>query len=339
MKRKYQFTPLKNEIIYIESGHSDFIDCFIKQNLEVVISKFKEKNLDFVYIPNIIDYYNNQDCIELIQYIKPDISESHIDNIKNLLTSEDILKKLHYLIYGTSDRIQWVNAGLLHYNRGRFYYNELSGNNNLEIWHEIDKYLNPTKGILSINSLKVACSIVKFESNDADNNFPTEARQLIKEIQERVERLKQIGIREFILKELFSIDEVKLSRLLITKDYRILLIDYNNLEIKMSPLPKAIYFLFLRHPEGIMFKELPDYKYELRDIYLKISNREDIDAINNSILEVVNPTKNSINEKCSRIREAFIKHFDESIAENYFITGNRATPKMITLDRALIFEE
>ena len=37
-----------------------------------------------------------------------------------------------------------------------------------------------------------------------------------------------------------------------------------------------------------------------------------------SIDDVSEPTKNAVNEKCSRISEAFIKHFDESLAQNYF---------------------
>ena len=48
-----------------------------------------------------------------------------------------------------------------------------------------------------------------------------------------------------------------------------------------------------------------------------------------SINDVTDPTKNAINEKCSRIREAFVKHFDEQIAKNYFITGTRSEPKKI----------
>ena len=55
-----------------------------------------------------------------------------------------------------------------------------------------------------------------------------------------------------------------------------------------------------------------------------------------SINDVTDPTKNAINEKCSRIREAFVKHFDEQIAKNYFITGTRSEPKKIILPRDLI---
>ena len=127
-----------------------------------------------------------------------------------------------------------------------------------------------------------------------------------------------------------------LSRLHISYDYRIFLTDYNNLEIKMTPLPKALFLLFLRHPEGIVFKCLPDYREELKEIYLKMKPAGWTSAVEQSIDALTDPFGNSINEKCARIREAFVRHFAEHLAENYFITGKRGEPKKITLPRELV---
>jgi hypothetical protein len=104
----------------------------------------------------------------------------------------------------------------------------------------------------------------------------------------------------------------------------------------MTPLPKAVYFLFLKYPKGILFKHLPDYRDELMKIYKHVSNREKLSDMKKSIDDVVDPTKNAINEKCSRIREAFVRNFDESLAQNYFITGERSECKKIILDRQLV---
>jgi hypothetical protein len=78
------------------------------------------------------------------------------------------------------------------------------------------------------------------------------------------------------------------------------------------------------------------YKEELERIYLTISDREDVGDMEKSILDMTDPTKNSINEKCSRIREAFVAKFDESLASKYFVTGKRGEPKVIALDRNLV---
>ena len=104
----------------------------------------------------------------------------------------------------------------------------------------------------------------------------------------------------------------------------------------MSPLPKAVYLLFLKHPEGIVFKQLRNYHDELLDIYKQISNRVIESNIESNIRDITDPTKNSINEKCTRIREAFLKQFDTVYAQHYYITGKKGEPKRITLPRELV---
>ena len=131
----------------------------------------------------------------------------------------------------------------------------------------------------------------------------------------------------------------KLSKLVITKKHEIILPDYNNMVIKMEPLVKAIFFLFLKHPEGIIFKHLPDYRQELIDIYKNLRPLGMSDRALQSIEDVTNPFLNSINEKCARIRAAFINKFDEHLAKNYFITGERGEAKKISLPRELVVWE
>lgn len=61
--------------------------------------------------------------------------------------------------------------------------------------------------------------------------------------------------------------------MVITENYDIILPDYHNMTIKMEPLVKAVYILFLRHEEGILFKCLSDYREELYDIYVDIRKK------------------------------------------------------------------
>jgi len=131
----------------------------------------------------------------------------------------------------------------------------------------------------------------------------------------------------------------RLSRLVITKDFRLLLPDYNHMEIKMEPLTKAVYLLFLNHPEGIVFKDLPSYRNELAEIYGKLRPGGLSERALQSIEDVTNPLLNSINEKCARIRSAFIKEFDEGLAKDYLVTGERGEAKKITLPRNLVIWE
>jgi hypothetical protein len=140
------------------------------------------------------------------------------------------------------------------------------------------------------------------------------------------------------LEQLIHPDD-RLSRLVITKDYKILLPDYNDMEIKMEPLIKAVYLLFLNHPEGILFKHLPNYREELSQIYVKLKPYGMSDRALQSIEDVTNPLLNSINEKCARIRGAFVGLFDDHMARHYYIDGLRGEAKKIALPRNLVVWE
>ena len=131
---------------------------------------------------------------------------------------------------------------------------------------------------------------------------------------------------------------IKVSRLTIAKDCTILLKDYQK-EVKMEPIVKAIYLLFLKHPEGITFKCLPDYRKELADIYQKIKPSGLTERAIRSIEDVTNPLLNSINEKCSRIRAAFLPEVDASLLDQYIILGKSGEAKKISLPRDLVIWE
>ena len=143
----------------------------------------------------------------------------------------------------------------------------------------------------------------------------------------------RLGIREEK-----SQNAIKISRLSIAKDGTVLLTDYRK-EIKMEPIVKATYLLFLKHPEGITFKCLPDYRQELADIYQKIKPFGLTERAIRSIEDVTNPLLNSINEKCSRVRAAFQSEVDPSLLEQYIITGKSGEAKKISLSRDLVVWE
>ena len=170
-----------------------------------------------------------------------------------------------------------------------------------------------------------------FNSQQDDENID----DLLEEVRERIARLRQRGISEYILEQLIHPDD-RLSRMVITKDWRIMLPDYNDMEIKMEPLVKAVYLLFLQHPEGIAFKRLPDYRQELTEIYARLRPLGLSERAMQSIEDVNNPLLNSINEKCARIRGAFLSQFDDHMAKSYYIDGIRGEAKKISLPRGLV---
>lgn len=133
---------------------------------------------------------------------------------------------------------------------------------------------------------------------------------------------------------------VKLSHLRITRHKEIILDDFDHREVKMDALTKSIFLLYLKHPEGIRYKELCDHRSELEEIYLSISGRSDMYSIRKSIDDLTDPiTSNSINEKVSRAKKAFREVVDVRIARFYYIDGRQGAAKRIALDRSLVIWE
>ena len=162
--------------------------------------------------------------------------------------------------------------------------------------------------------------------------------------------LKALGVP--LLEELrIEAAKGKLSRLVITKDYRFILEDYNQREVELQPVHKAVYLLFLAHPEGIEFKQLSDYREELTRYYMATAKLMDKEKIFEGVDHLVNPLDNAINEKCSRIKKVFLDMMDEYTASCYIISSHTQRHvagssriwyqrlKVITLPRELVIYE
>ena len=163
------------------------------------------------------------------------------------------------------------------------------------------------------------------------NDYVNNLEELASQLHDIARKLRAAGRNDLILSALGSsmLDELKaeavrghLSRLVITSDYRFLLPDIGNVEVDLQPVHKAVYLLFLNHPEGIEFKHLSEYKDELRQWYRKTSKMMDLEKIEESVDHLTNPLDNAINEKCSRIKRAFLDVMDEYSASYYIISGH-----------------
>ena len=162
-----------------------------------------------------------------------------------------------------------------------------------------------------------------------------EVSQLQKDIRQRVNRLRHLGVSENVIENILASGRTP-GRLVVTEDYHLLLPDNGNAEIVLTPLQRTIYLLFLKYPAGIRFKDLFSYKEGLYSIYLSICKRENLCGMTDSICGIINPMNNRINENCSRIKRAVLNVLDPPIAEYYFITGAKSKPKKILLDRSLV---
>ena len=181
--------------------------------------------------------------------------------------------------------------------------------------------------------------------------------ELAQEVRNLVSQLQASGRKDLLLHAIgvplleelrIEAAKGKLSRLVITKDYRFILEDYNHKEVDLQPVHKAVYLLFLAHPEGIEFKRLADYREELTRYYMATAKMLDREKIIEGVDHLINPLDNAINEKCSRIKKVFLDMMDEYSASYYIISSHTQKHiagssriwyerlKVITLPRALV---
>lgn len=166
--------------------------------------------------------------------------------------------------------------------------------------------------------------------------YPKTVRAKMQVVRQLIGELRETGVNEEAILELLR-PERPVSRLVITSDYHILLPEFGNREVRMSPLPKTVFLLFLRHPEGIVLKEIGDYFIELMEIYKAIVGPRFKEAkARMSLSRICDPLDNSLNEKISRIHEALRNLLDESAAMNYFICGKRSEARQILLPQTLV---
>ena len=179
--------------------------------------------------------------------------------------------------------------------------------------------------------------------------------EMAREVKRLAMQLQQAGRSDLLLHALgvplleelrIEAAKAKLSRLVITKDYRFILEDYHK-EVELQPVHKAVYLLFLAHPEGIEFKRLAEYREELTRYYMATAKIMDKEKVMESVDHLIDPLDNAINEKCSRIKKVFLELMDEYTS--YYIISSHTQKhiagssriwyerlKVITLPRELV---
>ena len=340
--RNLPFEPSINQVIYVESGYDVETNDYIRNNYKALCKAFAAYSYEFCYLPLMSKQLASK---PITDYYAP-----YNDGFAEVAVGSDLL--LNYMI--NSENRDRIEPSLLYWDLNCIRAN----NENSFVQYRgytfkelIEICQNPSdiarvilEDILRPNTQNSKCcydSDIRFRVSEvrahcADTpSYDAETKKLLNELQATIAKLHQKGIATYILEQMVR-QPAKLSRLVVTSDCRILLPDYKNTEIEMTPLAKAVYLLFLNHPEGIVFKHLPDYYDELLGIYVRIKKISIIHRAKRSIEDITDPTNNAINVNCARIRAAFVGKFDERLAQNYIIQGERGEAKRILLPQELI---
>lgn len=355
------FIPSSEQAIYIEPKYDEDINSYIMNNYKEICYAFHKNRIDFCYLP----LRCKEKSAELLEYHNPFAK----GELKTSLTTAEFVNAL----FGEKI-LEHLKPSVIIYKKDksapdvcRFLLVEFVKKTSNEAVDSHKPWWKRIFGSASSERRKVSefeqmamtlvCALKNYGVDGEEDNegngcryslvnwydesyweFLKQHHELVAEIDLRIHQLQERGVDSLILKKILSdmVDEHRpLSRMTITKDLRIVLDDYDGMEIRMEPINKAIFLLFLNHEDGISIKSLSDYRKELESFYTRLSH-DDIEKRKKSIEALIDPTNNSINEKISRIKQAFIAKFEEDLAENYFIIGARGEKKRIKLPRDMV---
>lgn len=348
--KNYSSSP-ETIAIYVEDKPNQHFNDLFSSNFESISRQFYENGIQLIYLPLVLQDRNYLDIVEYNRpFLHAAIEERSLQEIysglKNRLRNRFpgeglIIKTLHNYGFYTGYPLKpgkELQGQLVDIFSLAKQLEEKSLNNTPLFRLKDDAKIKLETSVANEIQFEYE-TVVPYEKPPlSDQNFSTEAFRLAREIRTKILQLKESGslrLLDNILEEVLDVKS-NLSVLYITNDYRIFLKDYEMKEVVMAPLPKALFLLFLRHPEGILFKELRDYRDELLSIYKNVTTHEDLTRAIESINAMTDPLNNSVNEKCSRIRAAFLQVVADEIAENYYITGLKGEPKQIRIDRTKV---
>jgi hypothetical protein len=322
------------QVLYIEQEYNEDINLFIRQNLSILTQLFLQYDLEFIYLPEIIQLPNFK---EFIAYNNP--NETNFErpiSIKNITGSvtKTILNAAINTIFIDIKTIKLPNSPALlmkaEYSSGKYYqyfvaikfeFNTIS-----ELWDQFNLFAFK---LAHKNELPPCDCRIDIEPCSYQDEYPNDIKELIEEVKQKIEILQSKGYLITLMDTLFS--QINLSPVKVDKEGVITLPNYN-IEIKMPPLSRSLYILYLLHPQGISFSTLHEHHQLLKKIYLTISNRTDYDSLQKSIQDLIDPKSNSFHEKCSRIKNLFLIHFNELIARHYCLSSYfEGSPKYIPI--------
>jgi hypothetical protein len=349
----YNFDIPHNYVVYFEKEQNQELSLYIRQNYEDLKTRFAAIGLNFIYSPLLKK--SVRDIEKVIAYYLPQLNYSQIPEKVSEKYKEQNIGKIftNFLddMNSISDKADFVpmhikseellnliayegkiSSGLLFFNLysgaigvSDSFYSNLFSNYDL-FFEEVLFYLKPEQEDFSLGDAMIANFLPAL---DLTENLDEDAKAVIKDIESRLAELKDSGqllfvipiLKELLDKQTEKVDFKSISRIQIDKQNKILL-PYFKKEVELSHLTKSVYFLFLKHPEGIPLKELGNYRKELLTIYTTVSNQLDHDKMSKSIDDVVNVETKAIYTHLSRIKSAFYKIMDATHAKHYVVSGN-----------------
>ena len=118
------------------------------------------------------------------------------------------------------------------------------------------------------------------------------------------------------------------GRLLVNGDMKIVLPEYDEMEIEMPAMCRTLYILFMKQrkqgSDGIVLKNMDEHSDEIRNIYCMVKPGASDYRVTQTVDNLCDPLSDSLNQMISRINRCIRNVItDKQLAQQYIITGTR----------------
>ena len=127
------------------------------------------------------------------------------------------------------------------------------------------------------------------------------------------------------------------GRVLVNGDMKIVLPEYDEMEIEMPAMCRTLYILFMKQrkqgSEGIILKNMDRHSDEIKNIYYLVKPGANDQRVAQTVDNLCDPLSDSLNQMISRINRCIRNVFtDKELAKEYTISGKKGKAYSIGLD-------
>ena len=263
-----------NQVIYLESDKTHIeqfaLDHYVKKNLMEIKLLFSGYGLEFIHLSTWLDEQSNDDLMQYMRYYTPWIKSAYPYSLRRAYKRKiKELQRIWAPDTGNSAVIKGDGGAFEVYSVSPELYYDLFVQIAKTWGHKIEHDNNirfrearpDIRFSLSPDDIHETCAeesqvLYQTITNPLDDEY-AEADRMYLELKK-----KHPGwALKAILSAQLSKEEV-ISPIVINNPRNLILPEYN-MEIHMAPATMAFYLLYLKHPEGIRFKDLIGYRNEL----------------------------------------------------------------------------
>lgn len=211
---------------------------------------------------------------------------------------------------------------------------------------------NVLQNLMGIDSLEINNEFAHFRPRGCINDFCKDKREVILKLRTAdicetcLERMLTSKIPVELIDQIFQILEGLRIQFLFKKninriagpysiyfneDYKLIIPQLGNKELKLEPLLSTIYIFFLMHSEGVLLKNIENHSSDLKKIYRIMNPNTTPDQVKKTIEQLTRNNNKLFIEKKSKINKEIKKLLGSSMAEDFLISGTRGKPFKINL--------